>query len=324
MFCSTVIPTIGRPELSRAVCSVLEQNFTADDFEVIVVNDSGRPLPREDWQQSNRVQVIHTNRRERCVARNTGAAIAQGKYLHFLDDDDYLLPGALENFWTLARDTNAVWLYGASQLIDRRGQHLIQLHHGMNGNSFIQIMAGEWIPLQSSLIDSRKFFSVGGFNLFIPGAEDIDLSRRIALHGNFTGMPEVVVCIGMGVENSSTDYVRALNDARWAREKILNEPHVFARMRASANSSDWHGRILRVYLTSVVWNLQRMNVFIAVSRAIFGLASLFLAGYRIFSPGFWHAVVKKYESQTFLRGFQEANRPVERRELHKTSKVQTT
>lgn len=36
MFSSTVIPTIGRATLARAVQSVLEQDFNADDFEVIV------------------------------------------------------------------------------------------------------------------------------------------------------------------------------------------------------------------------------------------------------------------------------------------------
>ena len=45
MFCTTVIPTIGRPTLNRAVTSLLEQAFTADDFEIIVVNDSGRLRP---------------------------------------------------------------------------------------------------------------------------------------------------------------------------------------------------------------------------------------------------------------------------------------
>jgi len=57
--------------------------FTADDFEVIIVNDSGQPLPEADWQKSKRVRIINTNRRERSVARNAGAAIARGRYLHF-------------------------------------------------------------------------------------------------------------------------------------------------------------------------------------------------------------------------------------------------
>ena len=61
----------------------------------------GQLLPDMDWQHSEQVRVLNTNRRERSVARNTGAAVAKGKYLHFLDDDDILLPGALEAFWSL-------------------------------------------------------------------------------------------------------------------------------------------------------------------------------------------------------------------------------
>lgn len=71
MFSSTIIPTIGRAILPRAVHSVLNQEFDADDFEVIVVNDSGKPLPEEEWQKSSRVRMIETQRREWCAARNT-------------------------------------------------------------------------------------------------------------------------------------------------------------------------------------------------------------------------------------------------------------
>ena len=38
--------------------------------------------------------VVNTHHSERSVARNTGAALSHGDYLHFLDDDDILLPGA--------------------------------------------------------------------------------------------------------------------------------------------------------------------------------------------------------------------------------------
>ncbi|MGH2524992.1 MAG: glycosyltransferase family A protein, partial [Anaerolineales bacterium] len=98
MFCSVVIPTIGRATLGRSVQSVLAQDCGAAGFEVIVVNDSGRPLPEAAWQRADGVRLITTNRRERSVARNTGAALAKGDYLCFLDDDDWLLPGALEAF----------------------------------------------------------------------------------------------------------------------------------------------------------------------------------------------------------------------------------
>ncbi len=86
---------------------------------------------------------------------------------------------------------------------------------------------------------------------------------------------------------------------------------VFARLRRSAQSSPtcrsyWHGRAVRVYLTSAFWNLRRKRLFTSVSRAASGLSYLTLAGLHLFSLDFWKAVVKRYESFTFLRGFEQA------------------
>ena len=148
----------------------------------------------------------------------------------------------------------------------------------------------------------------------IPGAEDIDLARRIALRSDMAMIPAIVACIGMGTEASSTDYSRAVDYGRWAREKILSASGVFARMRTSANSGYWRGRIVRAYLTSAVWNVQRKNVFTAASRVTLGFASFVLAGRHILSRRFWRAVTRSHDSETFLRGFQAANRLVERRE----------
>jgi len=79
MLISTIIPTIGRSTLSAAIQSVLNQGLSPDEFEIFVVNDSGKPLPYEDWQRLENIKVIHTNRRNRSVARNVGAAASRGK-----------------------------------------------------------------------------------------------------------------------------------------------------------------------------------------------------------------------------------------------------
>ena len=307
MFCSTVIPTIGRPTLSRAVNSLLSQTFIADNFEVIIVNDSGMQLPESDWQRSDRVRVIRTNRRERSVARNTGAAAAKGKYLHFLDDDDWLAPGALQKFWELTRSAKVGWLYGSSQLVDRQGNPLLQLHHGLDGNCFIQVMAGEWIPLQSSLICSEIFFAVGGFNPLISGPEDIDLLRRVSLRDDIAGTSEMVAFIEWGRQGSSTNYDRHAEFSRFAREHILDEKNVFLRMRSSAHTDYWYGRIVRAYLTSLLWNIAHQRPLTAASRAIYSMVSLVLAGKRVMRRDFWRAVSKPYHSETFTRRLQHTN-----------------
>lgn len=305
MFCSTIIPTIGRPTLSRAVESLLQQGIPNNNYEIIVVNDSGADLTEGDWQRHERVKVISTNSHERSVARNTGAALAKGHYLHFLDDDDWLAPGALKRFYELSQKFNAGWLYGSSQLVDFNGRSLIRLEHGLQGNCFIQVLAGEWIPLQASLIKAQIFFDVGGFNPLLSGPEDIDLLRRISLTEDLAGFPEIAAYLVRNDPSTTTDYAQHPKLSRWAREEILDKPAVFSRMWASAGTGYWRGRVVRAYATSVVWNLLHKRAFTAASRAVYGLVGLALSSRHIFSDVFWRAITQPYASETFARGLQE-------------------
>ena len=122
MICSTVIPTFHREELvARAVNSVLEQLPDRDNFEIIVVNDAGIPLQEAEWQKSPLVTVVNTNHCERSVARNVGAALAEGEWLHFLDDDDYVLPGAYAALYDVAKTGSCVWIYGSYKRVSGKG-----------------------------------------------------------------------------------------------------------------------------------------------------------------------------------------------------------
>lgn len=299
MFCSTIIPTVNRPSLTHTVASILEQKLAEDGFEVIVVNDSGQPLPDYEWRASPLVTVLNTNRRERSVARNSGAAVGRGKYLHFIDDDDWLLPGALQAFWSFAQTSQADWLYGATQLVDREQQYpYLQLRQKLSGNCFSQVMAGEWIPLQSSLIRAEVFFTAGGFSPALTGTEDIDLCRRIALRGDLAFMDTLVACIQRGREGSTTPQTCKDLD-RQVRDKILDQPGVLARLQASASSAYWKGKMIRLYLSSCLLNLQHKRVMIALSRAAYGAASLFWAIPALFSPKLWQAVLHEHTSITF-------------------------
>jgi glycosyltransferase involved in cell wall biosynthesis len=311
MFCSTIIPTVGRPTLTRAVESVLNQSLPADSFELVVVNDSGQPLPNTDWQANERVRIIHTQQRERSVARNTGAAVANGRFLHFLDDDDWLAPGALQALWELAQTSSAAWLYGSSQLVDHDGRTLIQLHHQLQGNCFLPALAGEWIPLQASLIDARAFFELGGFNPLLSGPEDVDLLRRVALRHDIAGTDALVALVEWRTAGSTTDYDHHPHQSRRAREQILDEPGVFGRLRQSTglqtgDQAGWYGRIARLYLTSLIWNVRRRRLLTAGSRAAHALFSLALSGPRLFSAAFWQSVSQPYASPAFARGQAEA------------------
>jgi len=305
MLTSTIIPTIGRPALSRAVHSVLEQNFRHGDFEVIVVNDSGNPLPLEDWQTDARVQLIQTNHRNRSVARNAGAASAKGKYLHFLDDDDWMLLDAFENLWGVAQQfPHAGWVYGGVRLVDQEGNLLVEIAPDFRGNCFNPVMAFEWIPLQGSLIRSEAFFTGGGFvdlHFLGGGCEDIHLERIIASAHDFACTQNMVTVVRVGEQGSSTQWNSLFNQNRLSRELTLDIPGAFSRMRASAKtitsrSAYWYGRIVYCYLASFRWNLNLKRVFKSLSRGMFAIAGFLVAGANIFVPDFWLGAARPHNN----------------------------
>jgi len=279
--------------------------LAADDFEVIVVNDSGKPLPDADWLHTEHLRILDTERRERCVARNAGAAIAKGRYLHFLDDDDWLLPGALQSFWQLAQNSRAVWLYAGYNFVDWAGGILEEWHPDEAGNCLVRLVAAEWLPLQASLIDAESFFAAGGFDpSFIP-YQDNDLAMRICMQGDVAVTMAVVANIVRCSETSTTDYSLLSGNVKRSREKVLSMQGVFSRLRYSAANRPvareyWQGRITAAYLISVVWNLRRGRYATAVSRGNYSLANVALSGWRAVLPGFWRGVFRPHTTHGFF------------------------
>lgn len=313
MLCSTIIPTIGRPTLPTAIQSVLDQGLSDNNFEIIVVNDSGKPLPVADWQELDNIKVIDTNRRNRSVARNVGAAAAQGKYLQFLDDDDWMMPDAYNALLNIAEKTKAAWVHGGFRMVDNTGAKVMDIHPDETGNCCIQMMAWEWLPLQASLILAEAFFAVDGF-ASLPslggGFEDVHLSRQLSLFYNMARTEQVVTTIRIGDVSSTTNYVTMFDQNRRSREKTIAAPRAFRRLIDSAKSSPtrpnyWFGKIVYYYMASMKWQLQNRRFLAAASRGAHMLAGFVLAGPRLLSSEFWRGVFHPHYPR-MGRAIQEA------------------
>lgn len=305
-FCTTIIPTVGRDSLARAVESVLAQALSAAAFEIVVVNDSGRPLPPADWQHAPCVRLLHTQRRERSVARNTGAAVAHGRYLHFLDDDDWLLPGALARFWQAAQTQTAVWLYSGFQFVAGDGRVLEENPVDESGNVLARLLAGEWLPLQASLIRSDAFFAAGGFDPGLSMFEDNDLARQIGLRGEMRAIPGLAAAITRDESATTSDYSLLQTAHYQSREKLLNQPGAFARLRASAvarpaQPAYWQGRITSAYLNSAWGNGRRGRGLRAAGRLGSGLGNVLLSGQGALTADFWRGALRPHQTQGFFR-----------------------
>ncbi len=97
---SIIVPIYNvEPYLRRCVDSLLAQDLAEDGYEIILVDDgstdgSGQVADALAAQHTN-VHVIHKKNEGVSVARNTAMAVAKGKYVQFVDADDYIMPNVL-------------------------------------------------------------------------------------------------------------------------------------------------------------------------------------------------------------------------------------
>lgn len=117
---SVIIPVYNAADfLSRAVGSVLMQEF--DDFEVILVDDGSTDgsawICDELADKDERVRVIHKENGGVSSARNAGLDAANGEFVMFVDADDAITDGSLEQMYYANSD---FVLAGFEKVLDRK------------------------------------------------------------------------------------------------------------------------------------------------------------------------------------------------------------
>lgn len=107
---SIIVPVYNAEStLRRCADSILEQSYP--DFELILVDDGSKdasPLICDGYMQKDaRVRVIHKPNSGASATRNLGIAEARGRYLQFVDSDDWLTPDATEKLVAAAEAQQA-------------------------------------------------------------------------------------------------------------------------------------------------------------------------------------------------------------------------
>ena len=102
---SIIIPVYkSEDKLARCVNTVLAQSFT--DFQLILVDDgspdnSGK-ICDDFAKKDDRVIVFHNKNAGAAAARNAGIKAAKGKYIGFVDSDDFVAENHFEGMFSTA------------------------------------------------------------------------------------------------------------------------------------------------------------------------------------------------------------------------------
>jgi glycosyltransferase involved in cell wall biosynthesis len=132
---SVIIPVYNVEKyLSRCLDSVINQ--TIKDIEIICVNDCTQDncdeILKRYKKYDNRINTIkHDRNRGLSAARNTGLSNARGKYIYFIDSDDWVDLGYLEEM-LVAIEANNVDVVFNSNILHGSEYEFIPLIEKMN------------------------------------------------------------------------------------------------------------------------------------------------------------------------------------------------
>ncbi len=103
---SFVIPAYNLPAelLRECLTHILDLSLSKDEREIIIIDD-GSDLPVIDDLFDYRDKFVYLRQRNQglSVARNMGILLATGKYIQFVDGDDYLIQAPYEHCLDIAR-----------------------------------------------------------------------------------------------------------------------------------------------------------------------------------------------------------------------------
>lgn len=111
MLLSIIIPLYNcRKYINRCITSIYNQSLDEHDFEVVVINDGstdgGEKLVEDIAKKHSNLILLNQQNQGISAVRNRGVEVAGGKYIEFLDADDYLTPGNMGRLLKIASDND--------------------------------------------------------------------------------------------------------------------------------------------------------------------------------------------------------------------------
>ncbi len=184
-FVSVIVPTWNRPRgLAACLVSLASQDYPADGYEVVVVDDGSDPpaATREDLGRPGlAVRWIAQRNAGPAAARNAGARVAAGEILAFTDDDCTPSPGWLRALAAaFARTPHA--LHGGrveNALVDNpcavASQTIVEVivPHLLASGSALRFVTSNNLALAA-----EGFRAMGGFDERFRTAEDREFCHR--------------------------------------------------------------------------------------------------------------------------------------------------
>lgn len=101
---SIIIPVYNVEKyLARCLDSCVNQDMSKNEYEIIIVNDGSpdgsKAIAEQYVEKYSNIKLINQENGGLSVARNNGLKVAQGKYVWFVDSDDWIAENCLSEIY---------------------------------------------------------------------------------------------------------------------------------------------------------------------------------------------------------------------------------
>lgn len=264
---SIIVPVYNAEKyLNRCIDSILSQTMT--DFELLLIDDGSKDesgcICDEYAEEDARVKVIHKPNGGVSSARNLGIDRAKGKYIIFIDSDDYwLLPDCLESLTLMMDKFGCDCVRGEYLGVDEIGNVVVGpkvkrelegrlltpyelLRYGLAGEFF-----GVLFVFKRSTIGDLRYDEQQSF------LEDMDFISRF--------MTKALTCV----------YTSECFYAYLKRNDSVSNSHKYANVECSFKMSDKFDS----YSKLTNGNLKRYYIFYSIMMYLWSLSTLAMNPY---------------------------------------------
>lgn len=232
---SVIVPVFqSATTVARTIASLRAQSLR--EWEAIIVDDGstdgGGAVAQTAGAGDSRVRIVRQDNRGLAGARNTGIIEARGKYLHFLDADDWLAPDGLAQLVAAVDGSGCSAACARLELCNERGESLgLTTEYRSAQLGFAELLESCEFPVHAQII-ARQAVADFRFDEGLEYVEDWDFWLRLAEQGVRWATSES--CIG-GYRLRSASMSR--RSARMFRCASTVLGHAFARGRAAGWAS---------------------------------------------------------------------------------------
>ncbi len=165
--------------LDEAIGSVLYQTYP--HFEIVVVDDGSTDHTKAVATNYREVKYVWQKNQGLAAARNTGVKASTGKYLVFLDADDWLYNDALQQqIDAIQANPECMAVAGGHDKVNVNGE-VIPEDHGsvVDADHYLHLLQGNFIGMHAAVMYRREVFSTLQYDTGLKAAEDYDLYLKL-------------------------------------------------------------------------------------------------------------------------------------------------